>query len=159
MLLDYSQIKYQLAERYNNKRRLGIHPGSRPSSEENDIQSGLAEYYASQVLGCKCNFDVLNGSDGGFDFIYKNYKVDVKWLGWLKGTRIPRNSGRIIVDLHKLTADIYVAVCGDESSGFNISGWCWADDLKNAPIWISNYPDDRGVYERYAIHTRDLRSL
>ena len=61
--------------------------------------------------------------------VYKGYKIDVKWLGWYKGTKIPRTSGRIIVDIHKLTSDIYIAVSGCEKEGFNILGWCWKQDL------------------------------
>lgn len=157
--LSYDQIKYNLKQRYYNKRRLGVDKGSRGGSPETDLQSGLAEYHVSKVLGCQCNFDVLDGNDGGFDMTYKGYKVDVKWMGWYKDTNTPRKFGRIIVDLHKLTSDIYVAVAGSEDTGFTILGWCWKEDLLKEPIWRSNYPDQNGKYERYAIHTSKLRKL
>lgn len=157
--LSYSQIKNNLEQRYWNKRRLGVDKGERGGSPETDIESGLAEYHVATVLGCQCNFDVLDGNDGGFDMVYKGYKVDVKWLGWYKDTKTPRKSGRIIVDLHKLTSDIYVAVSGCEKEGFKILGWCWKQDLLDQPIWKSNYRDQNGKYERYAIHTNKLRKL
>ena len=91
--------------------------------------------------------------------IYKGYKLDVKWMGWVQETKTPRNAGRIIVDLHKLTSDIYVAVSGCERNGFKILGWCWKQDLLDQPLWRSKYPDQKGKFERYAIHTSKLRSL
>lgn len=158
-LLTYTQIKENLKQRYWNKRSLGVPTDSRGNSEEVDLQAGLAEYHVAQVLHCPFNSDVLNGNDGGFDMLYKGYKLDVKWIGWIKGTKQPRLSGRIIVDLDKLTSDIYVAVSGSESDGFNILGWCWKEDLLNEPIWKSTFPDKSGRYERYAIHTNKLRKL
>lgn len=159
MDLSYEEIKHNLAERYYNKRRLGVDKGSRGGSAETDVESGLAEYHVAKILGCQCNFDVLSGSDGGYDMIYKGNLLDVKWMGFLKGSKEPRKSGRIIVDLHKLSADIYVAVAGCEAVGFTILGWCWKEDLLNEPLWISDYPDQNGKYERYAIHTNKLRKL
>lgn len=155
--LSYDQIKYNLEQRYWNKRRLGVEKDSRSNSPEVDVQSGLAEYFVSKTLGCECNFDVLDGNDGGYDMIYKGYKVDVKWLGWYKDTKETRKSGRIIVDLHKLTSDIYIAVSGCEQEGFKIQGWCWKQDILDQPLWKSNYRDKNGLYERYAIHTSKLR--
>lgn len=157
--LSYDQIKENLKQRYWNKRGLGVPIDSRGGSEEVDLQSGLAEYYVAQMLHCEFNSDVLDGNDGGFDMLYKGYKLDVKWMGWVKETNTPRASGRIIVDLDKLTSDIYVAVAGSESTGFKILGWCWKQDLLDEPIWKSAYPDKTGRYERYAIHTNKLRKL
>ena len=45
------------------------------------------------------------------------------------------------------------------SDGFNILGWCWKQDLLDQPIWKSDYRDQNGKYERYAIHTSKLRNL
>jgi hypothetical protein len=157
--LSLQEVKSLLAERYYNKRRLGVKVDSRGGSPEVDIESGVAEYFVAQRLGCECNLEITDGNDGGYDMIYKGYTLDVKWLGWRKGTKEPRQSGRIIVDTHKLTAKIYVAVAGCERDGFTIKGWCWDTDLKNEPIWKSDYPDQNGSYDRYAIHTSKLRSI
>jgi len=159
-MLTNEEVKEKLAERFYNKRRLGVLTDDRGSSAENDIQSGLAEKYAADFLGCEFNCDVLDGNDGHYDFIYKGYKTDVKWMGFLRGTKEPRNSGRIIVDIHKLgIADIYIAVAGSEETGYKILGWCWREELKNEPLWKSNFPDQNGKYERYAIHTSKLRKI
>lgn len=159
-MLSNDQVKEKLAQRFYNKRRLGVPTDGRGSSPEIDIQSGLAEKFVADYLNCDFNCDVLDGNDGHYDFIYKGYKVDVKWMGWLKDTKEPRNAGRIIVDLHKLgVADIYVAVSGSEDKGYKILGWCWKEDLKNEPLWKSTFPDQNGIFERYAIHTNKLRKL
>jgi hypothetical protein len=156
MLSDF-EIRKRLAQRYTHKRELGVPAGNRKSSVNTDINSGFAEKCAADYLGCEFNCDVLDGNDGHYDFIYKEKKVDAKWLGKYGDTDEPRTSGRIIVDIHKLgIADIYVAVSGSEEVGFRCVGWCSKDDLLKEPMWTSNYPDENGIYKRYALHTSKL---
>jgi hypothetical protein len=159
-MLTNSEIREKLAQRYIHKRELGVIAGNRKSSIGTDINSGFAEKCAADYLGCEFNCEVLDGSDGHYDFIYKDKKVDVKWLGKNSHTDDPRTSGRIIVDKHKIgIADIYIAVSGSEEIGFYCVAWCTREDLLSSPIWKSNYPDENGIYERYAVHTNYARKM
>jgi hypothetical protein len=149
-----------LGERYKHKRELGVKKDVRGGSEEIDIESGFAEKHACDEFGCKFNSEILDGNDGGYDFIYKNNKVDVKWLGFLKGTKEPRKAGRIIVDLHKINrADIFIAVSGSRKNSFKSIGWCTQKDLLNHARWKSDFPDENGEYWRYAIHSKELKDI
>lgn len=154
------ELKSAIAERHIHKRELGVPIDARGSSIKTEIESGLAEKYACDELGCEFNIEIFDGNDGGFDLIYRGYSIDVKWLGISKQDAQPRTNGRIIVDVKKIDrCDLYIAVSGSENRGFKCVGWCTREDLLNAPKWKSDYPDIYGNYMRYAMHTRFLREM
>jgi hypothetical protein len=154
------EIKAKLAARYTHKRELGVKPDSRGgiASEKTDVQSGLAEFWACNRLGVRCNLQIMDGGDNGVDGVYQGQTFDVKWLG-LRPDGSPRQTGRIIVDLGKLRADLYIAVTGSEKRGYVMCGWCTAGDLVASVPFKAPYPDKKGRKIRYAVHTKDLRPM
>lgn len=154
------EAKKIFGERFTNKRKNGVALDARGGSKETDIVSGLAEKFACEFFGCEPNYEILDGGDKGYDFIYKGYKVDVKWLGVYEGTNRPRKEGRIIIDRFKINrADIFIGVSGSEFAGFRCVAWCTKEDLLKEPIWRSAYPDKNNDYYRYAMHTKNARKI
>ena len=154
------EAKEAFRERYNNKRRDGVPIDARGASEENDVVSGLAEKFACEYFGSEPNYETLKGGDEGYDFVYRGYKIDAKWLGVYKGTQIPRKEGRIMIDRFKIDkADLFVGVSGSESFGFRCVAWCTKEDLLKEELWRSSYPDKNNDYFRYAIHTKKARKM
>ena len=152
-------VRTRLGRRFEHKRELGVPIRSRcgTASKENDIQSGFAEIFACEQLGCEPNLEITDGGDNGIDGIYQGHTFDVKWLGMFNG--FPRSEGRILVDLGKLRADMYIAVSGCERTGFTCVGWCTAEDLLEAELFTVPYPDVKGRFKRYAMHTDYLRPM
>jgi len=121
-------------------------------------QSALAEYFACLVYHAKYSNLNTKGGDGGYDFVLpKTGKtVEVKWLGYVGGTTTPRREGHILVrESRGLHADIYVAVIGDETTGFEIAGWCTQQELFDSPRFTGKAQKD-GTTNNYAIHTSKL---
>ena len=153
-------LEDQIAQRYLHKREIGVPLNKRGTMESvySAIESGFAEKFACEYFGCKFDSTIYDGGDPGYDFILGGKKIDAKWIGMMKhGT--PRQSGRVIVDIGKLHADVYVAVIGSRKTNFHLAGWCTCDELVYSPWFVANYKDKRGRNIRYAIHTKDLHPI
>ncbi len=123
-------------DRYQAKRDAGISPvrydGSL-CSPETDAHSEAAEQFAANRLGARFNGSVYDSNgDGGHDFLIGDKTVEVVWLGFRKGTTIPRYDGHLIVnpeERHRW-ADLYVVVAGSIGRGFTILGWAHHHELR-----------------------------
>lgn len=155
-----NSIEQSIANRYLHKREIGIPTDRRGDIDaiESEIESGMAEKYACEFFGQPFDSAVYDAGDCGWDFLIGELTADAKWLGMCKNGR-PRQSGRVIVDVGKLRADLYVAVSGSRNTGFHLVGWCTSDELVYSPWFVTKYPDKRGRNYRYAIHTADMHSI
>lgn len=147
-------------QRYQSKRSAGISKfrsdGSQ-TSVDTDIQSTAAEKFACDFFDAPFNNEVYaRRGDDGYDFLLLNKQVEVIWLGYERGTKIPRkNKGNLIVNPHEQHrwADIYIVVQGDTHSEFSFTGWTTHKRLIEQP------KKDFGYGERYAMSVIDLAPI
>lgn len=142
-------------ERYESKRRAGISTRRLDGSQrsvETDINAAAAEKYTAEIMGCEFNDEIYaDKGDGGFDFLF-SLSIEVIWIGMIKGTTKPRESGHLIMNPYQSRrwADIYVCVKGSVESGFDILGWTTHKVLASKPK--KNF----GYGEKFAISTGEL---
>jgi hypothetical protein len=143
--------------RYEAKRAAGITVVRRDGSlysSETDEQAFAAEDFAAELFNQRADRTLL-GKDGdrGYDFILK---VEVVWLGYVKGTTQPRRHGHLIANQNndgKPWPDLFIVVSGSTAAGFEAIGWLLTRELLTEPL------RDFGFGPKHAISTDRLRSM
>jgi hypothetical protein len=148
-------IKNIAEKRFSSKRNAGISDQRSDGSicsEQNDVDSAGAEYFAAKFYNQVFDDSISVNGDPGHDFKIDGKTVEVIWLGRDKVSNIPRESGNLIVNPHepKRWADIYVVVGGGFDEGYNIIGWTDHQSL------ICMQRVDFGFGKRYAMNIKDL---
>lgn len=143
-------------DRWRAKRQRGL-DGTRSDGSETDPeidrQAFAAEREAANLLGCRFDDAIYEDGDGGHDFVF-GLTVEVVWLGYVKGTKTPRDQGHLIISPAEpwRWADIYVVMAGSDEQGFRCLGW-------TTHLKLSRQRQDFGYGERFAMHTNDLEPI